>query len=232
MVVSVGIAPSIFLLMYNMQHGGQCRSYQQFISAVIRMRHGGQCCSYHQFISAASMYTARWPVLGLLPFCLRCNYVCSKDSVGVAASLYPLQLIWCMVSVGVATNIFPLHVCMQHGGQCLGLAPGSISFMYVHTAYWVLGCRLFIFASRMCLAWQSVFGLLTCLICLRRRTRSITNEWSPRWSILCYYHGITQGHLSIFDDLVSPAEWGSSSWAAPWWRWGGGQNVHGLCAGV
>ena len=36
-----------------------------------------------------------------------------------------------MVSVGVATNICPLHVCMQHGGQCLGLAPGSIGLMYV-----------------------------------------------------------------------------------------------------
>ena len=34
--------------------------------------------------------------------------------------------------------------------------------------------------------------LLTCLGCLRRRTRSITNEWSPGWSILCCYHGITQ----------------------------------------
>ena len=29
--------------------------------------------------------------------------------------------------------------------------------------------------------------LLTCLGCLRRRTRSITNEWSPGWSILCWY---------------------------------------------
>ena len=197
------------------------------------MQHGGQCCSYHQFISAASIYTARWPVLGLLPLCLRCNYVCSKVSVGVAASLYPLQL------------------CMMHG-QCWGCHQYiSASCMYAAwwsvfvvgsrfyrpyvraTAYWpLLGCRLFIFASRMCLAWKSVFGLLTCLICLRRRTRIITNEWSPRWSILCCYHGITQGHLSIFVDLVSQVEWGSSSWAAPWWRRWGGHNVHGLCAGV
>ena len=29
-------------------------------------------------------------------------------------------------------------------------------------------------------------------------------------------HGITQGHLGIFDDLVSPAEWWASSWAAPY----------------
>ena len=29
------------------------------------------------------------------------------------------------------------------------------------------------------------------------------------------YHGITQGHLDIFDDWVCPAEWWASSWAAP-----------------
>ena len=39
-------------------------------------------------------------------------------------------------------------------------------------------------------------------------------------------HGITQGHLCIFDDLVSPAEWWASSWA------GGSQNVDGLGAGL
>ena len=45
-------------------------------------------------------------------------------------------------------------------------------------------------------------------------------------------HGITQGHLRIFHDMVSPAEWWSSSWSAPRCRWGGGQNVDGLGAGL
>ena len=74
--------------------------------------------------------------------------------------------------------------------------------------------------------------LFTCFGCLRLRTRSITNEWSPWWYIMSCCHGITQGHLGVFDDLVSPAEWWASSWAAPWWRWDGGQNVNGLGAGV
>ena len=57
--------------------------------------------------------------------------------------------------------------------------------------------------------------LLTCLVCLRRRTRSITNDRSPGWSVLRCCHGITQGQLGVVDDLVSPAEWWASSWAAP-----------------
>ena len=74
MVVSVGIAASIFLLMYNMQHGGQCRSY-------------------HQFISVVSMYAARWPVSQLPTVYIRCKYVCSTvASVVVITSLYPLQV--------------------------------------------------------------------------------------------------------------------------------------------
>ena len=85
-------------------------------------------------------------------------------------------------------------------------------------------CRLY------CFFWQ-VRSNRTCLGCLRRRTRSITNEWSPGCSIMCSFHGITQGHLGVFDDLVGPAGWWSSSWATPWWRWGGGQNVDGLGAG-
>ena len=47
--------------------------------------------------------------------------------------------------------------------------------------------------------------LLTCLVCLRRRTRSITNDRSPGWSVLRCCHGITQGQLGVVDDLVSPA---------------------------
>ena len=43
--------------------------------------------------------------------------------------------------------------------------------------------------------------------CLRRRMHSITNESSPGCSIMCCCHGITQGHLGVVDDLVSPAEW-------------------------
>ena len=58
-------------------------------------------------------------------------------------------------------------------------------------------------------------ALLTCLVCLRRRTRSITNDRSPGWSVLRCCHGITQGQLGVVDDLVSPAEWWASSWAAP-----------------
>ena len=54
-----------------------------------------------------------------------------------------------------------------------------------------------------------------CLVCLRRRTRSITNDRSPGWSVLRCCHGITQGQLGVVDDLVSPAEWWASSWAAP-----------------
>ena len=73
---------------------------------------------------------------------------------------------------------------------------------------------------------------LTCLGCLRRRTRSITNEWSPGCSIMRCCHGITRGHLGVFDNLVGPAEWWTSCWAAPWWRRGGGQNVDGLSAGL
>ena len=38
--------------------------------------------------------------------------------------------------------------------------------------------------------------------------------------------------MGIFDDLVGPAEWWTSSWAAPCCRWGGGQNVDGLSAGL
>ena len=59
------------------------------------------------------------------------------------------------------------------------------------------------------------FGLLTCLVCLRRRTRSITNERSPGCSILRCCHGIAQGQLGVIDDLVGPAEWWTSSWAVP-----------------
>ena len=82
-----------------------------------------------------------------------------------------------------------------------------------------------------------VLSCLPCIVCLRRRTRSITNEWSPGWSVMCCCHGITQGHLCICHDhnghdLVSPAEWWSFSWAAPWWRWGGGHSVDGLGAGL
>ena len=54
-----------------------------------------------------------------------------------------------------------------------------------------------------------------CLVCLRRRTRSITNDRSPGWSVFRCCHGITQGQLGVVDDLVSPAEWWASSWAAP-----------------
>ena len=57
--------------------------------------------------------------------------------------------------------------------------------------------------------------LLTCLVCLRRRTRSITNERSPGCSILRCCHGIAQGQLGVIDDLVGPAEWWTSSWAVP-----------------
>ena len=45
-------------------------------------------------------------------------------------------------------------------------------------------------------------------------------------------HGFTQGHLRIFHDMVSPAEWWSSSWTAPRRRWCGGQDVDGLGAGL
>ena len=34
---------------------------------------------------------------------------------------------------------------------------------------------------------------VACLVCLRRRTRSITNDRSPGWSVLRCCHGITQG---------------------------------------
>ena len=74
--------------------------------------------------------------------------------------------------------------------------------------------------------------LLTCLDCLRRRTRSITNKWYPGWSVKGCCHSITQGQLGVFGDLVSPAEWWASSWAAPWWRLGGGQSVDGLGTGM
>ena len=57
--------------------------------------------------------------------------------------------------------------------------------------------------------------LLTCLVCLRRRTRSFTNDRSPGWYVLRCCHGITQGQLGVVDDLVSPAEWWASSRAAP-----------------
>ena len=57
--------------------------------------------------------------------------------------------------------------------------------------------------------------MLTCLVCLRRRTRSITNDRSPGWSVLRCCHGSTQGQLGVVDDLVSPAECWASSWAAP-----------------
>ena len=60
----------------------------------------------------------------------------------------------------------------------------------------------------------SHINLLTRLVCLRRRTRSITNDRSPGWSVLRCCHGITQGQ-GVVDDLVSPAEWWASSWAAP-----------------
>ena len=56
---------------------------------------------------------------------------------------------------------------------------------------------------------------LLALVCLRCRTRSITNDRSPCWSVLRCCHGITQGQLAVVDDLVSPAEWWASSWAAP-----------------
>ena len=62
---------------------------------------------------------------------------------------------------------------------------------------------------------QILLTLLTCLGCLRRRTRSITNERSPGCSILRCCHGIAQGQLGVIDDLVSPAEWWTSSWAVP-----------------
>ena len=57
--------------------------------------------------------------------------------------------------------------------------------------------------------------LLTCLCCLRRRTRSITNERSPGCSIFRCCHGIAQGQLGVIYDLVGPAEWWTSSWAVP-----------------
>ena len=57
-------------------------------------------------------------------------------------------------------------------------------------------------------------GLL-CLVCLRRRTGSTTNDRFPGWSVLRCCHGITQGHMGVVDDLVSPAESWASSWAAP-----------------
>ena len=49
-------------------------------------------------------------------------------------------------------------------------------------------------------------GLLTCLGSLGRRTCSITNERSPGCSVMGCCHGITQGYLCVFHDLVSPAE--------------------------
>ena len=57
--------------------------------------------------------------------------------------------------------------------------------------------------------WQATLltYLLTCLVCLRRRTRSTTNDRSPCWSVLRCCHGITQGQLGVVDDLVSQAEW-------------------------
>ena len=56
---------------------------------------------------------------------------------------------------------------------------------------------------------------VACLVCLLRRTRSITNDRSPGCSVLRCCHGITQGQLGVVDDLVSPEEWWASSWAAP-----------------
>ena len=48
--------------------------------------------------------------------------------------------------------------------------------------------------------------LLACLVCLRRRTRSITNDRSPGWSVLRCCHGITQGQLGVVDDLCPRVE--------------------------
>ena len=47
-------------------------------------------------------------------------------------------------------------------------------------------------------------ALLTCLVCLRRRTRSITNERSPGRAVMGCCHGITQAHLGVSDDFVGP----------------------------
>ena len=54
---------------------------------------------------------------------------------------------------------------------------------------------------------QCVGGLLTSLSCLCHRTRSINNECSSEWHVMVCYHGITQGHLGICDDLATPAYW-------------------------
>ena len=62
---------------------------------------------------------------------------------------------------------------------------------------------------------NELVNYLACLGCLRRRTRSITNERSPGCSILRCCHGIAQGQLGVIDDLVGPAEWWTSSWAVP-----------------
>ena len=82
----------------------------------------------------------------------------------------------------------------------------------------------------------TINSLLTCLVCLRRRTHSITNDRSPGWSVLRCCHGITQGQLGVVDDLVSPAEWWASSWARlmtvgwrPECRWLGCRVADGIC---
>ena len=89
----------------------------------------------------------------------------------------------------------------------------STVFLYVIIILFMLLYSSAAVAGLSCPQYFSM--LLTCLVCLRRRTRSITNERSPGCSILRCCHGIAQGQLGVIDDLVGPAEWWTSSWAVP-----------------
>ena len=83
---------------------------------------------------------------------------------------------------GIKSSLPVIHeLCTDNGVVLLQetlLCSHNLHFINsIHSDLYVGGCT-------------SVDALLTCLGCLRRRTRSITNERSPRCSLLRCCHGI------------------------------------------
>ena len=71
----------------------------------------------------------------------------------------------------------------------------------------------------------------TCLLaCVAGHVPPRTSDLQNGLSWVAVTASLEDRALCIFGNLVSPAEWWSSSWTAPWWRWVGGQNVDGLGA--
>ena len=104
---------------------------------------------------------------------------------------------WVVLTLTVRITIYTI-ICLK--SVCLA------TFAQCSSQFWL---------NRVGRCLKLIASTLLCLVCLRRRTRSITNDRSPGWSVLRCCHGITQGQLGVVDDLVSPAEWWASSWAAP-----------------